>query len=117
MQIGELAERCGVSVRMLRYYEAEGLLNPARTPSGYRDFDAGDVETVRRIVMLNRAGLTLSTIRTLLPCAREGGDGFEPCAAFKASLSAKLQDLDRQIEALQGSRQLVATYLAEAEKD
>jgi len=116
MQIGELARRSGVSVRMLRYYEAEGLLNPTRTPAGYRDFGAGDVETVHRIVMLNRAGLTLATIRTLLPCAREGGDGFAPCAAFKASLSEKLEDLDHQIAALQGSRELVATYLAEAEK-
>lgn len=41
MRIGELARRTGVSERMLRYYEQEGLLRPARTTSGYRDYGEG----------------------------------------------------------------------------
>ena len=35
MKVGDLARRIGVSVRMLRYYETEGLLSPARRDSGY----------------------------------------------------------------------------------
>ena len=38
MQIGELSARTGASVRMLRYYEEQGLLEPRRTGSGYRDY-------------------------------------------------------------------------------
>ena len=34
MKIGELSRRSGVSIRMLRYYETEGLLKPKRTASG-----------------------------------------------------------------------------------
>ena len=63
MKIGELSRRTGVSVRMLRYYEAEGLLAPPRTDSGYRDYGPAEEETVRRIKMLGAAGMTLETIQ------------------------------------------------------
>ena len=69
MKIGELSRRTGVSVRMLRYYEGEGLLAPLRTNSGYRDYGLAEEETVRRIKMLGGAGMTLETIKRLLPCA------------------------------------------------
>ncbi|WP_244893587.1 MerR family DNA-binding transcriptional regulator [Gilliamella apicola] len=36
MKIGELSKLSQISVRMLRYYEEEGLLSPKRTVSGYR---------------------------------------------------------------------------------
>ena len=49
MKIGALAKETGVSVRMLRYYEAEGLLAPARTSGGYRDYGSADRDTVERI--------------------------------------------------------------------
>ncbi|MEU6192280.1 MerR family DNA-binding transcriptional regulator [Streptomyces sp. NPDC047061] len=38
MKIGELSHRTGVSTRLLRYYEQQGLLHPSRLPNGYRDF-------------------------------------------------------------------------------
>ncbi|WP_337918610.1 MerR family DNA-binding transcriptional regulator [Pseudaminobacter soli (ex Zhang et al. 2022)] len=39
-------------VQMLRYYEAEGLLAPARTSSGYRDYGPAEKDTVERIKTL-----------------------------------------------------------------
>ena len=54
MRIGELSRRTGVSVRLLRYYEDQGLLAPARLPSGYRDYDGGAVEQVQLIRVLDR---------------------------------------------------------------
>jgi DNA-binding transcriptional MerR regulator len=101
---------------MLRYYEAERLLQPGRTPAGYRLYRAADLETVRRITMLNAAGLTLATIRALLPCARPGAPGFRPCTEFTAGLRRKLAELDRQIAALSESRQLLRGYLADSEQ-
>ncbi len=77
MKIGELSRRTGVSVRMLRYYEGEGLLAPPRTDSGYRDYGPAEEETVRRIKMLGAAGMTLETIQQLLPVRDEQQSGFQ----------------------------------------
>src|ERR1700754_3001209 len=52
VKIGELADRTGVSVRALRYYEERGVLRPDRTPSGYRIFADSDVHTVAHIQTL-----------------------------------------------------------------
>ncbi len=70
MKIGELSRRTGTSVRMLRYYEAEGLLAPMRMENGYRDYGPMEEEIVRRIQLLGSAGLTLPTIHRFLPCVR-----------------------------------------------
>lgn len=111
MRIGELARRSGISVRMLRYYEAEGLLTPSRTLAGYRDYDAKDEATLRRIRLLGEAGLTLATIRQLLPCLRSNVPEFEPCDMLRAGLRHEVQQLDTRIGALQRSRRLLAGFL------
>jgi len=112
MQIGEASRRCGVSVRMLRYYEGQGLLQPVRKASGYRVYGDTDVEIVKRITMLSAAGLTLEAIRQILPCARPGSLSFRPCAEFKDGVRRKLAELDGQIGTLSESRRLLSGYLA-----
>jgi MerR family copper efflux transcriptional regulator len=50
MRIGQLADRCGVSEKTLRYYEDIGVLrSPRRTPSGYRDYDDSALAQLRFI--------------------------------------------------------------------
>ncbi len=112
MQIGEMSRRSGVSVRMLRYYEREGLLRPARRPSGYRIYGDADLASVRRIRALNAAGLKLGSIRRILPCARGDSLEFAPCREFRASLRRQIVELDGRIAALSESRRLLAGYLA-----
>ncbi len=87
------------------------MLKPVRTVSGYRRYAAGDVAVVQRIVLLNAAGLTLATIRSLLPCALPGSPGFSPCPALRDSVRQKLSGLDQQIAELRRSRALLASFL------
>lgn len=68
MKIGELSKISQISIRMLRYYEEEGLLFPKRSLSGYRQFEIEDIERVKLIRELNNAGLTLKVIRKIIPC-------------------------------------------------
>lgn len=68
MRIGELAERSGVSVRALRYYEEQELLASERSPSGQRHYGDGAADRVILIQNLYAAGLSSRTILTLLPC-------------------------------------------------
>ncbi|WP_438391773.1 MerR family transcriptional regulator [Caballeronia sp. DA-9] len=111
MRIGELSRRTGVSERMLRYYEQEGLLRPARTTSGYRDYGEGEVQTARRIRLLSASGLKIETIRILLPCMLDEPPRFEPCGAVRAALQQEVDKLDDKLRDLGESRQLVSGYL------
>ena len=112
MKIGELSRRTGVSVRMLRYYEAEGLLAPQRTYSGYRDYGPAEEETVRRIKMLGAAGMTLETIQQLLPCVRSNDPEFTPCNNLRRILAEQVGIIDERIETLSQSRTILAGFLS-----
>jgi len=111
MRIGELSHASGVSVRMLRYYEERGLLRPVRTAAGYRSYSNTDLETVRRITILNRAGLTLKSIGSLLSCALPDGAGSPPCPAMQESIRNKVAELDQRIAQLTQSRALLRAML------
>jgi DNA-binding transcriptional MerR regulator len=113
MQIGELSRRSGIGVRMLRYYEEEGLLQPRRRGSGYRDYGKADEQLVRRIRMLSEAGLKLDTIRQLLPCVVSDRPEFEPCAEVLATLRREVVGMDKRIKSLRSSRRILAGYLGE----
>ncbi|MGR4867098.1 MerR family transcriptional regulator [Caulobacter sp. LARHSG274] len=115
MKIGELAKQTGVSIRMLRYYEAEGLLNPQRTASGYRDYDAAEVRTVNRIKLLGSAGMILATIRQFLPCIRGEGPVFEPCDELRTTLREQIRRVEDSAAKLAESRAVLQSFLAEIE--
>lgn len=112
MKIGELSRRTGVSIRMLRYYEGEGLLAPQRTGSGYRDYGSEEEQTVRQIKMLGSAGMTLDTIQRLLPCVRNNDPAFTPCNELRRILVQQVSLIDERIETLSQSRTILAGYLA-----
>jgi DNA-binding transcriptional MerR regulator len=112
VKIGELSRRTGVSVRMLRYYEAEGLLAPQRTDSGYRDYGPAEEQTVRRIKMLGAAGMTLHTIQQLLPCVRNNDPEFTPCNNLRKILADQVSLIDERIETLSRSRTILAGFLS-----
>ncbi|MDO5052022.1 MAG: MerR family transcriptional regulator [Pseudoclavibacter sp.] len=69
LRIGEFSTLTRLSVRMLRYYDAQGLLRPAATDqaSRYRLYEAGQVEEATLIRRLRDVGCTLSAIAALLP--------------------------------------------------
>lgn len=66
--IGDFARHGRVSVRMLRHYDAIGLLRPARTDpvSGYRFYAAGQLARLNRVIALKDLGFTLQQVRTIL---------------------------------------------------
>lgn len=111
MRIGELADRTGVSVRSLRYYETKGLLVPERGPGGQRDYDDAAVDRVRRIQQMYAAGLNSDTVGELLPCIHDR-DGAPNATATpflvdklteeRARIQQALDDLHRTRDVLDG---------------
>ncbi|TBW40403.1 MerR family transcriptional regulator [Siculibacillus lacustris] len=109
MRIGELSRLSGVSVRMLRWYERCGLLAPHRTSTGYRIYRPDDLETVAHVVELNAAGLTLATIRRILPCT--AAKDAAPCPQLRAEIRDRLAEIERRIGALAASRRRLRAVL------
>jgi DNA-binding transcriptional MerR regulator len=68
LSIGDFARQGRVSVRMLRHYDAIGLLRPACVDrmTGYRSYEAGQLSRLNRIVALKGLGFTLQQVRSIL---------------------------------------------------
>lgn len=65
--IGILARETHVNIETIRYYEREGVLpEPARSPSGYRQYSPEDVKRLHFIRLAKEHGFSLSEIRELL---------------------------------------------------
>jgi MerR family transcriptional regulator, repressor of the yfmOP operon len=73
MQIGEVAERVGVTQRTLRYYESIGLLAPAgRLEGGFRLYSEDDLHRLEQIVELKRLlGISLAEIKQIVDAEDE----------------------------------------------
>lgn len=67
MQIGEVAERTGLSLRTIRYYEEVGLVRPsARTKGGFRLYTEPDVARLNLVKRMKPLGFSLDETRDLL---------------------------------------------------
>jgi DNA-binding transcriptional MerR regulator len=66
--IGDFARHGRVSVRMLRHYDATGLLQPAHVDrvTGYRSYEAEQLSRLNRIVALKDLGFTLQQVQSIL---------------------------------------------------
>lgn len=105
LRTGELAERAGVNIQTLRYYERRGLLaTPARRPSGQREYGEDAVRLLRTIKATQRLGFTLTEIQELLDLSehRRGTDELHQRAQAKlAEIDAKIAQLTRVRQTLQ----------------
>ncbi len=98
LQIGQLAERVGVSAKTIRYYEQLGLLpEPVRSESGYRLYGADDEERLRFISTARRTGFTLGEVKEIL-ALRDGG--VAPCDYVREAIQRRLGEVDRQLSEL-----------------
>jgi DNA-binding transcriptional MerR regulator len=90
LSIGEVADRVGVRTSALRYYEEEGLLEPAARVAGRRQYDETAVERLTVIQFCRRLGFTLGEIRELLTPPR----GRAQKERWRGFVDAKLEELD-----------------------
>ena len=116
MLIGELSRRTGVRTHQLRYYEAQGLLEPSRSAGGYRRYAEDAVLIVNQITKLLGAGLSTEEIAYVLPCTTGPIPTLAPCPELLDGLRARLQTLDDRLESLTRSREALADYIAAAER-
>lgn len=107
LSIGEVAERTGLSVHALRFYEREGLLvgQVRRTTGGRRQYATVDVQWLQICVKLRESGMPLADLRRFAALVRQG-PGNE--AERLELLDTHRRRVDAQIQALVECRAVIA---------
>ena len=112
MKIGEAAGRSGVPAKTIRFWENQRLLPaPARSPAGYRDYDAAILERLAFIRHAQAAGLTLDAIRQVLDI-RDGGQ--PPCVHVTGLITRRLAEVEARLAELARARDQLAALAARA---
>ncbi|GAB2677953.1 MerR family transcriptional regulator [Kribbella swartbergensis] len=99
LSIGQVAERTGLSVHALRFYEREGLLaDPVRRESnGRRVYSEDDVEWLDMCIKFRSSGMPLDTIRKYTDLVRQGPGNEQDRLALLRShqdyVTAQIQEL------------------------
>lgn len=100
--IGQLAERSGVGVETIRFYERKGLITQPRRPaSGYRKYDDQTAERIRFVQQAQELGFTLSEIKQLLSLRVDPGTS---CADVRAKATEKIAGIDEKLVTLRKMR-------------
>ena len=98
MNIGQAAKASGVSAKMVRHYEAMGLVPaPPRSDAGYRQYTASEVHTLRFIRQARDLGFALHEIGELLSLWH---DRKRPSRLVKALAQAHIQALEQKAQEL-----------------
>jgi MerR family mercuric resistance operon transcriptional regulator len=98
MTIGQVAQRAGVGIETVRFYERKGLLEePSRRESGYRQYQDDVVARLRFIRRAKELGFTLKEIGELLVLRI---DPSTTCAEVRRKAEAKITDVEDKIVAL-----------------
>lgn len=102
LKIGDVAERGGVNLQTIHYYEREGLLpEPLRLASGYRMFPESAVRRVRFIRRAQELGFSLAEIRDLLSLRENAEAGAQD---MRERARAKVTDIEEKIRTLRAMK-------------
>jgi DNA-binding transcriptional MerR regulator len=116
MQIGEAAERVGLSIRTIRHYEDAGLVVPsARSEGGFRLYTEPDLDRLRVIKRMKPLGFTLEEMRDLLQVldALASAEGSQRVAlqdrlvTFHTAAQVRVEALREQLATAEGFAQQI----------
>jgi DNA-binding transcriptional MerR regulator len=113
LQIGEVADRVGLSLRTVRYYEEQGLLTPqTRTSGGFRLYSEEQVDRLALIKQMKPIGFTVQEMRELLDARdtardRSASSGARAAARrqladYATSAAERCDKLRRQLQQAEG---------------
>ena len=107
LTIGQVAERTGLAVSAIRFYEAEGLVTPWRNAGGQRRFARADIRRLSFVLIAQKFGFTLPQIREQLAGlpkhrAPSKADWAAISTGFRAELDARIDALTQMRDALDG---------------
>jgi len=99
-KIGDVAEQLNTTIRTIRYYEEEGLLNPHRTNGGTRLYSQYHVERLKAIVHLVENNFSLDIVRLIETARTTSSTGNEGSQKVSNILEQLDNEIEKQITAL-----------------
>jgi MerR family copper efflux transcriptional regulator len=115
LTIGQLAERGGVNLETVRYYEREGLMPPPpRKTSGHRAYSLNAVRRLRFIRRAQQLGFSLAEIKELLALRR---DPNQLCMDVIRQIDTKTQEVEEKIAHLRAIRRTLLRLKNSCEGD
>jgi MerR family copper efflux transcriptional regulator len=110
LTIGEVASRAGIGVETIRFYERRGLLSePARNPSGYRQYQEEDIARLFFIKRAKGLGFTLKEVKELLSLRL---DPVAACAEVQRRAEAKIGDIEAKLKSLERMKKALVKLVA-----
>jgi Cu(I)-responsive transcriptional regulator len=110
MNIGEAARASGVSEKMIRHYEAIGLLRPMRQANGYRRYAEADVAVLRFIRHARDLAFPLEEVRRLLTLWQDRSRTSAEVRAIALAHVAALEEKARTLQAMAASLRHLASH-------
>jgi MerR family redox-sensitive transcriptional activator SoxR len=102
LTIGQLANRAGLNVSVIRYYETRGLLPEAPRVGGQRRYDEETLARLGVIDVAKRAGFSLEDIRVLLGADEAGESAHERLQALARRKLPEVEDLVARAHRVRG---------------
>lgn len=103
LRIGQVAQRAGVGVETVRFYERQGLIDePPRSTSGYRQYSEGTVTKLRFIKRAKDLGFSLSEVKEMISLRL---DSTASASEVKTRAEAKIADIEEKLRDLQRVRE------------
>lgn len=100
--VGDLSRMAKCTLRAIRFYEQQGLLQtPDRTEGRHRRYTSRDLDRLRAIVALRRAGMPIQTIRRALMIRHSNASGADAARELGELLERQIIELDEHMERLQ----------------
>lgn len=110
MNIGEAARRSGISEKMIRHYEAIGLIHPRRAVNGYRSYAEPDIAVLRFIRHARDLAFPLEEVRRLLALWRDNARASGEVRAIAQQHVQALEAKARALNAIAASLRHLAAH-------
>lgn len=102
--IGQVSEMFGLPTSTLRYYDKQGLFPGLERTSGIRQFGDTELEALRVIECLKKAGMEIKDIRLFMEWCAEGSSTYPQRKAMfeerKAHMESEIAKMDRALDML-----------------
>ena len=102
--IGQVADMFGLPISTLRYYDRQGLFPKMERVSGIRKFSDTEIEALRVIECLKKAGMEIREIRQFMEWCPEGAATYSQRKALfeakKAHMEEEIQRMNRALDML-----------------